>query len=95
MISLLCGKAMEGGRWTPTFSCNDQPCTWQGHGRREADTHLLQVRVAPHLPIRKDPGRDAPCLIIFHPLRHDAPLDSGNVTPRGVGHINPIQPAAR
>jgi hypothetical protein len=58
------------------------------------DTHLVEVRIAPHLPVCKHPGQDPALLVSVGPLAHGPTLKPGQAPIEEVGHVDGGQPAA-
>lgn len=58
------------------------------------DTHLVEVGIAPHLPVCKHPGQDPALLVSVGPLAHGPTLKPGQAPIEEVGHVDGGQPAA-
>ena len=56
--------------------------------------HLVQVAVAPHLPVHEGAGEDAPLGVVLRPLAHAASLESHQLAGGGVGDVDHRQAAA-
>lgn len=63
-------------------------------GRHGGSTHLVQVGVAPHLPVGKHPGHDAALLVDVRPLAHGPALKASQPSIEEVRDIDGCQPTA-